>query len=184
MATLPQADQQQGIGFAVPVPGGNRVEPAPHSTGSFGSVFIVLAVIVVVSAVACCLGRFCSKSKNQGSGKQKKDKKKNSSKNQKPQQSNSKVGQSDDDDIEFGFGKGGLARPMAAGMREGPNGPHHKMMGPPPPHGFFPPQQKPAHYQQHQKKGYNGNSHHSGRFKGGDGNYPAMEFHDGQPFRH
>lgn len=37
-------------------------EPASsHSNGSFGPVFAVLAVIVVVSAVACVLGRLCSK---------------------------------------------------------------------------------------------------------------------------
>ncbi|CAN1310935.1 hypothetical protein LINPERPRIM_LOCUS28248 [Linum perenne] len=202
MATLPQADQQlpqqqqPGIGYAVPVPSINQLEqPVSHSNnsnGSFGSVFIVLAVIIVVSAVACCLGRFCSKKKHHGGGgkikKQKKKENKDSKqqKNSKPHQmqSNSKVGQSDDDDIEFGFGKGGgLGRPM----REGPNGPHHKMGQPPVgfngngyfPHG--PPQQKPNQV----KKGHNGNSHHSGRFKGdGNGNYPTMEFHDGEPFRH
>ncbi|KAG8366118.1 hypothetical protein BUALT_Bualt17G0042600 [Buddleja alternifolia] len=32
-----------------------------HSNGSFGPVFVVLAVIVVISAVACVLGRLCSK---------------------------------------------------------------------------------------------------------------------------
>ncbi|XP_057948971.1 uncharacterized protein LOC131144378 [Malania oleifera] len=35
--------------------------PSSHSSGSFGAVFIVLAVIVVVSAVACCLGRLCNR---------------------------------------------------------------------------------------------------------------------------
>ncbi|KAK9276134.1 hypothetical protein L1049_005665 [Liquidambar formosana] len=35
--------------------------PSSHSNGSFGTVFIVLAVIVVVSAIACFLGRLCSK---------------------------------------------------------------------------------------------------------------------------
>ncbi|KAF6157402.1 hypothetical protein GIB67_004340 [Kingdonia uniflora] len=32
-----------------------------HSKGSFGPVFIVLAVIVVISAIACFLGRFCAR---------------------------------------------------------------------------------------------------------------------------
>lgn len=32
-----------------------------HSNGSFGPVFAVLAVIVVISAVACVVGRLCSK---------------------------------------------------------------------------------------------------------------------------
>ena len=49
--------------------------PSHHSNGSFGTVFIVLAMIVVVSAIACFLGRLCSKkSQNQhhsGGGGQK-----------------------------------------------------------------------------------------------------------------
>ncbi|KAJ4973609.1 hypothetical protein NE237_006783 [Protea cynaroides] len=41
----------------------NTVSPSPssHSKGSFGMVFIVLAVIVVLSAIACFLGRLCSR---------------------------------------------------------------------------------------------------------------------------
>ncbi|OIW10570.1 hypothetical protein TanjilG_15942 [Lupinus angustifolius] len=47
-------------------------QPSPHhSNGSFGSVFVVLAIIVVISAVACCLGRFCSRGQSQKHGKQK-----------------------------------------------------------------------------------------------------------------
>ncbi|KAK4423827.1 hypothetical protein Salat_1965600 [Sesamum alatum] len=39
-----------------------RSQPtSSNSNGSFGPVFIVLAVIVVVSAVACVLGRLCSR---------------------------------------------------------------------------------------------------------------------------
>ncbi|KAL7149115.1 hypothetical protein ABFS83_05G017700 [Erythranthe nasuta] len=34
---------------------------SPHTSGSFGPVFIVLAVIFVISAVACVLGRLCSR---------------------------------------------------------------------------------------------------------------------------
>lgn len=32
-----------------------------HSNGSFGTVFIILAVIAVVSAIACLLGRLCNR---------------------------------------------------------------------------------------------------------------------------
>ncbi|KAK4784694.1 hypothetical protein SAY86_019062 [Trapa natans] len=32
-----------------------------HSTGSFTMVFVVLASIAVISAIACCLGRFCNR---------------------------------------------------------------------------------------------------------------------------
>lgn len=38
----------------------DQASPSP-SNGSFGPVFAVLAVIVVISAVACVLGRLCSK---------------------------------------------------------------------------------------------------------------------------
>lgn len=35
--------------------------PPHHSNGSFGSVFVVLAIIIVISAIACCLGRLCNR---------------------------------------------------------------------------------------------------------------------------
>lgn len=35
-----------------------------QASGSFGMVFVVLAIILVVSAVACVLGRFCTKKSN------------------------------------------------------------------------------------------------------------------------
>ena len=35
-----------------------------HSNGSFGAVFIVLAIILVISVVACFLGRLCNKRYN------------------------------------------------------------------------------------------------------------------------
>lgn len=36
--------------------------PSPHhSNGSFGAVFIVLAIILVISVIACFLGRLCNK---------------------------------------------------------------------------------------------------------------------------
>ncbi|PIN25112.1 hypothetical protein CDL12_02150 [Handroanthus impetiginosus] len=38
-----------------------RQPSSPHSNGSFGPVFIVLAIIVVVSGIACVLGRLCSR---------------------------------------------------------------------------------------------------------------------------
>ncbi|CAL1355165.1 unnamed protein product [Linum trigynum] len=199
MATLPQqyAEQQQ------PPPPAIAYPDTAHSNGSFGTVFIVLAVIIVVSAVACCLGRVCSKSKHGGKehkqGKKKKDKNKHQ---------NSKVGQSDD--IEFGFDKGGgggfppMGRPVL-GKREGPNGPHFKQPsaaaesnhnGPYFPYGPpLPP--PPANHQQsvhrggvngmttmnggghQQKNGYGGGNHNTD-FKG-YGRYPTMEFHDGEP---
>ncbi|KAF8399703.1 hypothetical protein HHK36_015573 [Tetracentron sinense] len=41
----------------------NTVSREPsHSKGSFGTVFIVLAVIIILSAIACFLGRRCNPS--------------------------------------------------------------------------------------------------------------------------
>ncbi|KAJ6721871.1 hypothetical protein OIU85_024911 [Salix viminalis] len=42
----------------------SKQAPSSHSNGSFGTVFIVLAVIVVISGIACCLGRICNKRLN------------------------------------------------------------------------------------------------------------------------
>ncbi|CAL0314064.1 unnamed protein product [Lupinus luteus] len=67
--------------------------PSYHSNGSFGSVFIVLAIIVAISAVACCLGRFCSRVRNQKHAKQQKQQ--NHHHNTRPKEV----------DIEFGFDK-------------------------------------------------------------------------------
>ncbi|WCJ38447.1 hypothetical protein M5689_019508 [Euphorbia peplus] len=70
MSTQPQPQLQQQPVVVYP----NTVsgQPAPvthsHSNGSFGTVFIVLAVIIVISGIACCLGRFCSKRKSGGGG--------------------------------------------------------------------------------------------------------------------
>ncbi|KAF8390422.1 hypothetical protein HHK36_024948 [Tetracentron sinense] len=36
-------------------------KPTSHSNGSFGTVFIVLAAIIVISAIACFLGRLCNR---------------------------------------------------------------------------------------------------------------------------
>ncbi|KAF8040799.1 hypothetical protein BT93_B2892 [Corymbia citriodora subsp. variegata] len=54
------------------VPGQPPPYSRPHSDGSFGGVFIVLAVIVLVSAVACCLGRFCGRRREKPKGVSKK----------------------------------------------------------------------------------------------------------------
>ncbi|EYU31254.1 hypothetical protein MIMGU_mgv1a0164901mg, partial [Erythranthe guttata] len=53
--------------FPNPNPSQVTTEQQPDSSlsdGSFGPVFAVLAVIVVISAVACVLGRLCSRRRN------------------------------------------------------------------------------------------------------------------------
>ncbi|CAA0833707.1 Unknown protein [Striga hermonthica] len=87
-----------------------RQPESSHSNGSFGPVFVVLAVIVVISAVACVLGRFCSKRHNRA--------KEGAHKHSKPsKQSQAGLGPKEwesrkkpsfnmrDGDIEFGFEK-------------------------------------------------------------------------------
>ncbi|PNX78293.1 hypothetical protein L195_g034270 [Trifolium pratense] len=40
---------------------GTNQPPPHHSNGNFGTVFIVLAIILVISVVACLLGRLCNR---------------------------------------------------------------------------------------------------------------------------
>ncbi|KAL3631006.1 hypothetical protein CASFOL_023990 [Castilleja foliolosa] len=81
----------------------------PRSNGSFGPVFIVLAVIIVVSAVACVLGRMCSKRHNkakEGSHKPSKAGKQSQGLGPKEWESRQKPSYNmRDGDIEFGFDK-------------------------------------------------------------------------------
>ncbi|KAK8636684.1 hypothetical protein V6N13_124424 [Hibiscus sabdariffa] len=61
MSTQPQ-QQQPGVVYP------NNVPPShthSHSDGSFGPVFMVLAVIVVISAIACFIGRMCNRRRDQ-----------------------------------------------------------------------------------------------------------------------
>ncbi|KAL9353273.1 hypothetical protein Peur_055953 [Populus x canadensis] len=77
-----------------------RQAPSSHSNGSFGTVFIVLAVIVVISAIACCLGRICSKRQN-------KQKVNNNKQNlQHSQHTPTFHPKERESDLEFGFDKG------------------------------------------------------------------------------
>ncbi|CAN0923992.1 hypothetical protein LINGRAHAP2_LOCUS33891 [Linum grandiflorum] len=120
----PQQQQQQQPVLVYP----NTASRDPHqsdshSSGSFGTVFIVLAVIIVVSGIACCLGRLCNK---QQLKKDRKDNHHPKSSKKSKNQHNSKVGQGDD--IEFGLPPPMFGRPMT-GEREGPSGPHQKQPG-------------------------------------------------------
>ncbi|KAJ0725748.1 hypothetical protein HanPI659440_Chr12g0462381 [Helianthus annuus] len=80
----------------------SETNPPTHrqSNGSFGSVFIVLAVIVVISAVACFLGRLCNKRHNKM--KPSKHSRPAKEKDMKPSRN---AFQTKDGDIEFGFDK-------------------------------------------------------------------------------
>ncbi|KAK9060247.1 hypothetical protein SSX86_020951 [Deinandra increscens subsp. villosa] len=75
--------------------------PSRHQAdGSFGAVFVVLAVIVVISAVACFLGRLCNKRRNKA--KPSKHSRPAKEKDMKPTRN---TFQTKDGDIEFGFDK-------------------------------------------------------------------------------
>ncbi|KAH7570288.1 hypothetical protein ACOSP7_018337 [Xanthoceras sorbifolium] len=57
MATQPQQPATIYPTVTMPPPSSS----SHHSNGSFGTVFIVLAVIVVLSGISCCLGRVCNR---------------------------------------------------------------------------------------------------------------------------
>ncbi|KAG6573739.1 hypothetical protein SDJN02_25566, partial [Cucurbita argyrosperma subsp. argyrosperma] len=56
-----QPQQPQQAALVYPSSTAGVKPPSHHSNGSFGAVFIVLAVIVVLSALACFLGRLCNR---------------------------------------------------------------------------------------------------------------------------
>ncbi|KAJ8758960.1 hypothetical protein K2173_003198 [Erythroxylum novogranatense] len=92
MATQPQQPQQQPVDVYPNTV--TKQSPTSHSNGSFGTVFIVLAVILVISAIACCLGRLC----NRRQTKQKPAKSNQQNHNFRPKERET--------DVEFGFDKG------------------------------------------------------------------------------
>ncbi|XP_031495634.1 uncharacterized protein LOC116261143 [Nymphaea colorata] len=56
--SLPVPFQSQPtVGYPHPV----VANGTPHSKGTFGPVFAVLAVITVLAAIACCIGRLCAR---------------------------------------------------------------------------------------------------------------------------
>ncbi|KAE8661515.1 hypothetical protein F3Y22_tig00113725pilonHSYRG00741 [Hibiscus syriacus] len=62
MSTQPQ---QPVVVYPNNVPAGQAPPSHSHSDGSFGPVFIVLAMIIVISAIACFIGRMCNRWGNQ-----------------------------------------------------------------------------------------------------------------------
>lgn len=78
-------------------------QPPSHSNGSFGTVFIVLGVIVVISAIACVLGRLCNRRRHHH-----------------PNPKQNSAFRPKEPDLEFGFDKG---RPTAKPAGNG--GPKH-----------------------------------------------------------
>ncbi|KAI3817543.1 hypothetical protein L1987_11338 [Smallanthus sonchifolius] len=122
--SVQQADQPP---LVYPV---SETNPPSHrpSDGSFGEVFIVLAVIVVVSAVACFLGRLCNKRYNKS--KPSKRGRHTKGKDTKP---NHNVFHTKDGDIEFGFDKRFSSAKVAANGEPniGPNMGRHDSFGEP-----------------------------------------------------
>ncbi|KAI3816797.1 hypothetical protein L1987_16502 [Smallanthus sonchifolius] len=108
----------------------SETNPPSHRQpdGSFGSVFIVLAVIVVISAVACFLGRLCNKRHNKL--KPSKHTRPAKEKDMKPSRN---AFQTKDGDIEFGFDKRFSSAKVAANGEPnmGPNmGPSNSFRDP------------------------------------------------------
>ncbi|KAL0357922.1 UNVERIFIED_CONTAM: hypothetical protein Scaly_1477900 [Sesamum calycinum] len=88
-----------------------------HSDGSFGPVFAVLAVIVVVSTVACVLGRLCSRRHHRGKeAAHKTPKASKQSQGLGPKEWQKPNFNMRDGDIEFGFDK---RNPSGKGPKNG-----------------------------------------------------------------
>lgn len=130
--TQPQTQQQPVVVYPNTVPGQATATPShSHSDGSFGTVFIVLAIIIVISAIACFLGRLCNKRMSRSSSQ--------SSKPSKKKQTQTHDFCPKAEDIEFGFdGRAPAAKPTDPGY---PSKGFIKMPGNGDPRGF----RKPEH---------------------------------------
>uniref|UniRef100_A0A5B7APX8 Transmembrane protein n=1 Tax=Davidia involucrata TaxID=16924 RepID=A0A5B7APX8_DAVIN len=92
-------------------------EPSSHPNGSFGTVFIVLAVIVVISAIACCLGRFFNRHYQHLKAKQNSQ---NHPSRPKGEARQNHTFDPKEGDIEFGFDKGiQTGKPVGNGNSRG-----------------------------------------------------------------
>ncbi|XVF02465.1 hypothetical protein REPUB_Repub04eG0177700 [Reevesia pubescens] len=122
MSTQPQQPQTQQPVVVYPNTVSGQAPPShhSHSDGSFGTVFIVLAVIIVISAIACFLGRLCNRRLSQT-----KPSKQNQNHNFRPKER----------DIEFGF-DGKIAAAKPAGHSDPSKGFNFKMPGNGDPRGF------------------------------------------------
>lgn len=113
--SIQQADQTP---LVYPV---SETSPPSHSQsdGSFRAVFVVLGVIVAVSAVACVLGRMCSKRYNKPKpykhGRHTKERDMNPNRN---------AFQTKDEDIEFGYDKRFSSAKVAANGEPNMGGPN------------------------------------------------------------
>uniref|UniRef100_A0A5B7ATV2 Transmembrane protein n=1 Tax=Davidia involucrata TaxID=16924 RepID=A0A5B7ATV2_DAVIN len=109
-------------------------EPSSHPNGSFGTVFIVLAVIVVISAIACCLGRFFNRHYQHLKAKQNSQnhpsRPKGEARQNQPRQNHTSRPKGEarqnhtfdpkEGDIEFGFDKGiQIGKPVGNGNSRG-----------------------------------------------------------------
>ncbi|KAJ9176384.1 hypothetical protein P3X46_011702 [Hevea brasiliensis] len=104
MSTQPQ--QQPVVVYPNTVSGQPPPASHSHSNGSFGTVFIVLAVIIVISAIACCLGRLCNKRQDSKHSKPSKQSQQNTNfrpkeRGRERERERERVG-----DLEFGFDRG------------------------------------------------------------------------------
>ncbi|CAJ2636459.1 unnamed protein product [Trifolium pratense] len=128
----PQAQPQQPVQV---YPKTVTNQPSPHhSNGSFGTVFIVLAIILVISVVACFLGRLCNRRYNKNNDNN--QSRQHNSLQRRPANPNRQQQIHDfetrEEDIEFGVDKRmpppiitrprGLAFEPPAGTRSQPHG--------------------------------------------------------------
>ncbi|MCL7044340.1 hypothetical protein MKW94_030122 [Papaver nudicaule] len=115
--------------FSPPIIYPNTVTGQPashHSRGSFGPVFVVLAVVVVLSAVACIIGQICARRFSHSKHQQNKNshnhpkykQNKDSHRHPKhPMMEPAGLHDAEESDIEFGF-KPRMQKEKPAGYRE------------------------------------------------------------------
>ncbi|KAG6601504.1 hypothetical protein SDJN03_06737, partial [Cucurbita argyrosperma subsp. sororia] len=131
MSDLQQQQQQQqqpALVYPNTAAVGSQPPPSHHSNGSFGAVFIVLAVILVISTVACFLGRLCNRRAENQRAKPEK-----THGGARPRGKEPKLHPDKEGDIEFGLdlrnpnGKGKAPSGGNGGTKgngHGPNGPN------------------------------------------------------------
>ncbi|XP_030467353.2 uncharacterized protein LOC115686268 [Syzygium oleosum] len=110
--TMPPPQTVTVFPNTLPMPPPPPSQQHSHSSnGSFGTVFMVLAIVLAVSAIACCLGRFCNRRSRSGDPPSKQDRRPRPKEN----------------DIEFGFdGKTLTVGNPMAGNDGGPQMIHDK----------------------------------------------------------
>ncbi|TXG56290.1 hypothetical protein EZV62_017603 [Acer yangbiense] len=126
MSTQPQQPALTYPTVTIPPPSSSS-SSSHHSNGSFGTVFIVLAVIVVISGISCCLGRLCNRrfhkqrsSKQSHRGSRSRERDMEFDPNKQSHMNHNVRPRERERDIEFGFDKNiAASKPVVNGQPRG-----------------------------------------------------------------